>query len=73
MGKRFVSKAAQCPYYKAQNRSVIVCEGLDCGTSVHVTFATPAERMEFQKQACKTLDYTEHCLLAKAHETKWTN
>lgn len=73
MGKRFESKRAKCPYYKSQNRSVIFCAGPMPGTSIHYAFASPAERLEHQRQACFSLEYAEHCMIAETYNTRWTN
>jgi hypothetical protein len=73
MGKRFESKRVKCPYYKSQNRSVIFCQGYMPGTSIHMAFASPGERVEYQKEVCFSLDYESNCLIAKAHELRWTN
>ena len=70
MGKRFESKRVKCPYYKNQNRNVIFCAGPMENTALHLAFASPAERVAYQKQACFSLDYAERCIIAKAHETR---
>ena len=73
MGKRFESKRAKCPYYKGQNRNVIFCHGPLPGTSIHYAFASPAERVAHQKQACYSMNWAAHCIIANAHELRWTN
>lgn len=71
MSKRFVSKAAKCPYYKSQNRSVVICHGPCEGTSLHFAFDSPAARLQYQKEVCHTYNYADKCIIAKVHEEKW--
>lgn len=71
MGKRFVSNACLCPYYKAQNRNEVICQGPRAGTSLHLAFSSPAERKDYQKVTCHKMDYDEKCLIARVHEASY--
>ena len=42
MGRHFVSYEAQCPFYRAEDRKVIYCEGVEQGSSLHNAFAGSA-------------------------------
>lgn len=73
MGKRYVSPIVVCPYYKSQAGNLIYCEGPVPNASIHLAFASPREREEFQDKACKRMGYAELCIVAKCHETAWAN
>lgn len=73
MGKRYVSPIVVCPYYKSQAGNLICCEGPVKDSSIHMAFSSPAEREIFQDRACKTNNYCEYCVVAKAHEFAWEN
>lgn len=43
MGRHFVSYEAQCPFYRAEEKNVIFCEGVEDGSSIHNAFAASAK------------------------------
>lgn len=71
MSKRAPSLVAICPFYKDQERQKIICEGLEQGSSLHLTFATPDMRRAFEIGHCKCWDY-EKCPLAEMHSKRYS-
>lgn len=62
-GKRddWVRSCAICPYYKRENRSKIVCSGVDEIASLHATFAEPSKKKKYEHQYCDK-DWQECCI-----------
>ena len=67
MGRHFVSCEAQCPFYKAEDRNIIYCEGVKDNSSIHNAF--PGNAAEYKKEFC--CDDWESCLIAKALWSKY--
>ena len=44
MGRHTVSYEAQCPFYRAEERNMIYCEGVEDNSSIHNAFAGSAEK-----------------------------
>lgn len=65
--KSWESGDAQCCYYKKERRSLIVCQGLAPGESVHRTFAEVSAKRAHEKAYCYTLNY-ENCPIAEMLE-----
>lgn len=59
----------RCPYYKHERQSVICCEGPTKNSSIHMAFASTAQRKEYEKQFCQKC--WADCLIASAHNKKW--
>lgn len=62
MGKHFVSYEPQCPFYKAEDRDAIYCEGVTDNSTIRLSFSgsAAAYREEYCSQSW------ENCLIAKA-------
>ena len=67
MGRHFVSYEAQCPFYKAEDRNIIYCEGVKDNSSIHNAF--PGSAAAYKKEYC-CADW-ESCLIAKALWSKY--
>ena len=67
MGRHFVSCEAQCPFYKAEDRNIIYCEGVKENSSIHNAFAGNAA--EYKKEFC--CGDWKNCLIAKALWSKY--
>lgn len=67
MGRHFVSYEAQCPFYKAEDRNIIYCEGVKDNSSIHNAF--PGSAAAYKKEFC--CDNWEGCLIAKALWSKY--
>ncbi len=61
MGRHFVSYEAQCPFYRAEDRKVIYCEGVEQGSSLHNAFAGSAAPYK-ERYCCARW---EDCRIAK--------
>lgn len=70
MSKRYISDAVKCPWYKSEDTHKIFCDGPLKDTSIHVAFASPEQRREYESNHCKTMGYCS-CVIARAHNTEW--
>ena len=70
MSNHAPSPVAICPFYKDTDRQKVFCEGLEPNCSIHITFATPEQRKQFERSHCKTWDY-EACTLAVMHSKRY--
>lgn len=60
MGRHFVSYEALCPFYKAEDKNMIYCEGVAENSSIHNAFSGSAARYK-REYCCKNW---ESCLIA---------
>ena len=67
MGRHTVSYEAQCPFYRAEDRNMIYCEGVEKNSSIHNAFAGSAAAY---KARCCCADW-ESCLIAKMLWSKY--
>lgn len=49
---RYANSGVLCPFYKAQSRSEIYCLGPEKGSLLHIAFASPAARVNYQRKYC---------------------
>lgn len=61
--RHYQSKYVVCPFYSCEEDVKLHCEGVEPRTSIHLTFRSPAELLEYRKRYCET-KYGE-CRLAK--------
>ena len=64
MPKHSPSKKAICPFYRANQRQEIFCEGIKECTRLHLGFADPASLEDYRKQYCESYEYGD-CRIAK--------
>ena len=62
MGRHRVSYHARCPFYKAEDRNVIYCEGVTDTSTIQLAF--PGNARPYKEEYCGG-DW-EKCLIAKA-------
>lgn len=67
MGRHFVSYEAQCPFYRAEDRNKIYCEGVEKGSSLHNAFDGSAASYK-ERYCCARW---EDCLIAKMLWSKY--
>lgn len=67
MGRHFVSYEAQCPFYKAEDKNIIYCEGVEESSSIHNAF--PGSAAKYKARYC-CADW-ESCLIAKMLWSKY--
>lgn len=61
MGKHDWSRLALCPYYKCESRPTIYCEGVEENSTIHISFASPADAKAYKNKHCRA-DYCS-CLI----------
>ena len=61
----------KCPYYKADNKQMIFCEGVREGTALHLAFDTHPNLINYKKEFCRGC--WNQCLIAEALRRKWEN
>lgn len=57
------TKAITCPFYSCEEDVKLHCEGVVPRTSIHLTFRSPAELLEYRKKYCE--EAFVGCRLAK--------
>lgn len=62
--KRKADKSVICPFYSEEEAQKIICEGLEPGTAVHLTFASPSLLREHKHKFC-CKDSFKQCRLAQ--------
>ncbi|MBP3538710.1 MAG: hypothetical protein J6J62_02580 [Oscillospiraceae bacterium] len=67
MGRHTISYEAQCPFYRAEERNVIYCEGVEKNSAIHNAFAGSAA--EYKKRYCCA--EWDSCLIAKMLWSKY--
>lgn len=63
MGKRYVSKEVECPFYHSEDFCKIYCEGVNEMSSIHLAFGSVTALKEYKQRYCKK-DY-KRCRLAE--------
>lgn len=48
----FVSVDAKCPFYKRNSNSIIVCEGVEYDSTIHLSFATEKSGTDYKMFYC---------------------
>ncbi len=62
--RKYVARAAKCPFYKREGGSVIFCEGTEGCNSIHVAFSARALKKRYAAAHCRG-EFSE-CLIARA-------
>ena len=52
-GKIDESMLAKCPYYKCESKCIVYCEGVEENNCIHMAFATPPQKRDFEKEFCR--------------------
>ena len=63
MKDKFVSTLAVCPFYQAENKQMIICDGITDGSHIKLTFDTSTLAKAYKKQFCKNR-YFDCCIYA---------
>ena len=58
-----------CPYFKSECKETVFCEGVEENNSIHLAFATPDRRRNYQERFCKC--NWKRCLVAEILNRKW--
>lgn len=67
--KRKTDDYVVCPYYRADERQLIYCEGVEQGTAIHLAFSTLPQLKEYKERYCKFC--WADCLIAGMLNRKW--
>ena len=67
--KHKLSAYVMCPYYRGEEKNMVLCETLAEDTYLRMQFDTESAMKKYQKRTCKS-DYSA-CLLAQALDEKW--
>lgn len=50
--KHYVSKSAQCPYYRKEDGLKVFCEGVEDGTAIQLSFDSGRHRRDYKDAFC---------------------
>lgn len=65
----YMAKNVRCPYYVKEDGAKIHCEGVEEGTYIHLVFASPGMRRNYQTDVC--CDEFDTCPIAEMNNKKW--
>ena len=63
MGRHYESSEAICPFYKAEDRNIIYCEGVQANSSIHNAF--PGTAAPWKDEYCCSSTGWQRCMIAK--------
>lgn len=63
MGKRYIAKNVECPFYHSEDAQKIYCEGIQKGSSLHLAFGSKTDKKAYKAKHC--LLCHRDCALAK--------
>lgn len=69
MSRFHISKSAQCPFYTADVKQAVHCEGLFHGNTIHMVFQSEKKWKSYMKRFCCG-EYKD-CLICKMLNTLW--
>lgn len=49
---RWADPKVKCPFYKYQDAQTIFCKGVEEGNAIHMAFATPEQRKQYEARHC---------------------
>lgn len=67
MGRHFVSYEALCPFYRAEDKNIIYCEGVEETSSIHNAF--PGSAAKYKRRYC--CDDWKSCRIANMLWSKY--
>lgn len=67
MGRHYTDYNAQCPFYHANDKNLIYCEGVTDNTIIHLAF--PGSAAKYKDYYC--CHKWEECLIAKMLWSKY--
>ena len=67
--RRKDSKFVKCPFFHAEDRQKIYCEGVSDATSIHLSFVSPKVKQEYQNAHCNR-EYCQ-CRIFRMNDQKY--
>lgn len=61
----------QCPFYRQERPAVLLCEGVEDGAGLQMTFDTPSHKRDYKDDFC--CEFWKGCRLAGMLNDKWEN
>lgn len=61
--KHYESPKVLCPFYISESGNRILCEGIEKGSTIHMTFDVPKHRDEYRQEHC--CSYYMKCIWAQ--------
>ncbi len=69
--KRKDSKFVKCPFFHAEEKQKIYCEGVNEGTSIHLVFVSPKVKNEYRNSHCNR--QYGRCRIYRMNDEKYDN
>lgn len=63
MGKRYIAKNVECPFYHSEDQQKIYCDGVGVGTSLHLAFGSKTDLKKYKEAYC--INCYEKCDIAR--------
>lgn len=67
----FADKDAVCPFYRWQDNHKICCEGIIDNSTIHLAFASPADRQQQVEERCNSMEGYPKCPVSKMLNDKY--
>ena len=71
MPVKWVDKFVKCPFYRTSSPGRIVCEGVDKGNNINLTFEDRADKVKYMKEVCYDLLGCRDCPIYIMLEQKY--
>lgn len=59
----YCTNRAQCPFYRAEKKQEILCEGVNSKSVIHLAFASPVDKKKYTEMFCNNLKNCDNCRL----------
>ena len=71
MPARWEDKFVKCPFYRKTDSNRIVCEGLCEGNTINLVYESQADKREYMKERCNSIEGCRLCPIHKVLDTKY--
>lgn len=68
--KNIVATDVICPFYHAEDRQKLYCEGVADNCSLHIAFFSPSAKKRYRTNRCTTWDWSR-CRVARMLNERW--
>ncbi len=68
---KFESFRAVCPFYNCETNALIICEGVEPNTTIHIAFGNQRRKKQYCEEYCYNCKKYNKCRVARMLEEKW--
>lgn len=52
LGKRYIAKNVECPFYHSEDAQRLYCDGVQPGTAIHLAFGSKTDLKAYKAKFC---------------------